>query len=77
MEGIIMKKAIIIFLVLSISLISATCLVEDKLKVPFQSYVPVDIGDDWEIATPDSVGINGEELKLFINMYMTVMIIGR
>jgi len=63
MEGVTLKKAIIIFVILSISLLSGTCLVEDKLKVPFQSYVPVDIGDGWEIATPDSVGINAEELK--------------
>ena len=41
----------------------ASCLKEDPLKIPFQSYSPASLDDGWEIAEPASVGIDGEALK--------------
>jgi len=49
---------IMIFLV-----ISASCLTEDSLKIPFQSYTPANLADGWEIADPTEVGIYGEALR--------------
>jgi CubicO group peptidase (beta-lactamase class C family) len=66
MENIIMwKKRTVVYATLivffSITLIS--CLKDDALKIPFQSYSPENLGDGWEIAEPAEVGIDGEALK--------------
>ena len=45
------------------SVLSITCLTDDPLKRPFQSFVPFDLGDGWVIASPDNVNIDGEALK--------------
>jgi CubicO group peptidase (beta-lactamase class C family) len=66
MENIIMRKLTkikyaIFTIVFPFILIS--CLKEDPIKIPFQSYIPVSLDDGWEIAEPASVGIDGEALK--------------
>jgi len=68
MEGVsmnkfIMNKLLAVFFILLTSLLSTTCLLDDPLKLPFQTYVPQNIGDGWEIATPASVGIDEEALR--------------
>jgi CubicO group peptidase (beta-lactamase class C family) len=66
MEGIIMRKFTIkkyAILAIILPFILASCLKEDPLKIPFQSYSPPDIGDGWEIAEPATVGIDEEALK--------------
>ena len=50
-------------LIAGFSLILTSCLKDDPFKIPFQSYVPSDMDDGWEIAEPASVGIDGEALK--------------
>jgi len=54
-------KQIILIALFSLTLTS--CLKEDSIKIPFQSYTPVNLGDGWEIAEPAQVGIDGEALK--------------
>jgi len=66
MEDIIMRKQRNIKLVLLItvfSLILASCLKDDTMKIPFQSYSPQSLGDGWEVAEPSKVGIDEEALK--------------
>jgi CubicO group peptidase (beta-lactamase class C family) len=45
------------------SFILASCLKDDPIKVPFQSYIPASLGDGWEIAEPATENIDGEALK--------------
>ena len=64
MEGVIMRNLTKIkCTILIFSFILASCLKDDTLKIPFQSYLPADLSDGWEIAEPASVGIDGEALK--------------
>jgi CubicO group peptidase (beta-lactamase class C family) len=58
-----MKNLIKGALTVILSFVLASCLKEEPLKIPFQSYTPTDIGDGWEIAEPASVGIDAEALK--------------
>jgi CubicO group peptidase (beta-lactamase class C family) len=66
MENIIMRKLTKLkyaILILTFTLILVSCLKDDPLKIPFQSYTPSALGDGWEIAEPASTGIDGEALK--------------
>jgi len=45
------------------SIIFISCLKDDPLKIPFQSFFPAQLGDGWEIAEPAEAGIDGEALK--------------
>lgn len=56
-------------LILVLSFLVLTCLTDDPLKIPFQSYSPADLGDGWKTAEPAEAGIDGEELK---NIYRYV-----
>ena len=56
----IIKHSILLTL---LSLILLSCLTDDPLKIPFQSYSPDNLNDGWEIAVPAEVGIDGEALK--------------
>ena len=40
-----------------------SCLKEDPIKVPFQTFAPVEMADGWKIATPTDVNIDEEALK--------------
>ncbi len=55
-----MKKLIA---VLVVSLLFYACLTDDPLKIPFQSYIPVNLSDGWNITSPYEEGIDGEALK--------------
>ena len=44
-------------------IIFVSCLKDDPLKVPFQSFSPAHLGDGWEIAEPAEMDIDGEALK--------------
>ena len=59
------KKRTVVYamLIAFFSIIFASCLKDDPLKVPFQSFSPAHLGDGWEIATPEEAGIDGEALK--------------
>jgi CubicO group peptidase (beta-lactamase class C family) len=66
MEDIIMKnlgkvKQVILITIFSFFLVS--CLKDDPMKIPFQSYSPYSLDDGWGIAEPADVGIDGEALK--------------
>ncbi len=54
-----MKKLLFIGV---LSLVFSSCLNDDALKVPFQSYAPAQLGDGWEIAEAQEVGVDGEAL---------------
>jgi len=59
-----LKKLTMFTLILLISFLSVTsCLTDAPLKMPFQSFVPPNLNDGWEISTPDEVNIDGEALK--------------
>jgi len=63
MENSIMKNLKILLVITVCSLVFNACLKEDPLKIPFQTYTPLEMSDGWEIAKPDDVGIDGEALK--------------
>jgi hypothetical protein len=66
MENVNMKK-IIVYIVMAAaifhSIIAVSCLTEDLLKVPFQTYDPPDLPDGWDISTPANENIDGDALK--------------
>ena len=66
MEDIIMNKMTKIkytVLTLTFSFILASCLKDEPMKIPFQSFSPHNLGDGWELAEPETVGIDHEALK--------------
>jgi len=58
-----MKNLKILLVIVSCSITFNACLKEDPLKMPFQTYTPLEMSDGWEIATPADVNIDGEALK--------------
>ncbi|MCL2290056.1 MAG: beta-lactamase family protein [Bacteroidetes bacterium] len=67
MEDIILKIKLFAVIIFCICLTS--CLKEDKLKLPFESYVPKQLNDGWELSTPAQEGINEAELKKIYKYY--------
>jgi hypothetical protein len=64
MEDDAMKKLKRIYsLLLITSSMFTSCMIEDAIKIPFQSYIPSDLADGWEIAKPADEKLNGEALK--------------
>ena len=66
MEESVMKNLKIsqhLFIIVVCLLAFNACLMEEPLKIPFQTYVPPDMADGWEIAVPADVNIDGEALK--------------
>ncbi|MCL2128991.1 MAG: beta-lactamase family protein [Treponema sp.] len=59
----IFKNSLLFTLILFFSFLSVTCLTDDPLKIPFQSYIPPNLGDGWEIATTKEAGIDSEALE--------------
>ena len=57
------KKSLLFIPILVLSFLSVTCLNDDLLKLPFQSYVPANLSDGWGLATPEEAGIDSEALK--------------
>jgi len=55
-----MKKLIIIFVTF---LVLSRCLTDDPLKMPFQTFIPPNLGDGWEIASPSDLNIDTEALQ--------------
>lgn len=55
-----MNKNIILILMM---MIFSSCMTENPIKNSFQSFEPEEIGDDWEIATPEEVGINRDTIN--------------
>ena len=64
-----MEKIILRILLFTIAIILTSCLKEDNLKVPFKTYVPVNINDGWELSTPSAEGIDEVELKKIYEYY--------
>ena len=58
-----MRKIKYMILIIIIPFVLASCLKEDPLKIPFQSYTPASLDDGWEIAEPAEVGIDGQALE--------------
>jgi CubicO group peptidase (beta-lactamase class C family) len=46
-----------------------SCLKEDNLKLPFKTYIPANLNDDWELSTPAQEGINEVELQNIYKFY--------
>jgi CubicO group peptidase (beta-lactamase class C family) len=66
MEDVIMKNTKIIaglFFALALSTMAVSCLLEDIIKVSFQTYVPPDIGDGWTISSPAAKNIDADKLE--------------
>ena len=57
------KKSFLLIVILLVYFIFIACLTDDPLKIPFKDYIPLNLTDGWNIATPDDVNINGEALK--------------
>ncbi|MDR1155484.1 MAG: beta-lactamase family protein [Bacteroidales bacterium] len=47
----------------------ASCLKEDSLKLPFTTYIPVNLNDGWELSTPAQEGVNEAELQKIYRFY--------
>ena len=58
-----LQNSSMFILIFLFSFLSITCLTDDPLKKPFQSFIPSDLSDGWAIATPNDVNIDGEVLK--------------
>jgi len=67
MENIILK--IKLFTVIAFCIILASCLKEDPLKLPFETYVPKKLNDGWELSTPLQEGIDEVELEKIYRYY--------
>jgi len=67
MENIILK--IKLFTVITFCVIATSCLKEDNLKLPFETFVPKNINDGWELSTPSQEDINEAELKEIYKYY--------
>jgi len=67
MENIILKIKLFVFILFCMTLTS--CLKEDVLKVPFETYVPKNINDGWELSTPSKEGIDEAELENIYRYY--------
>jgi CubicO group peptidase (beta-lactamase class C family) len=67
MENIILK--IKLFIIIIFSIILTSCLKENPLKLPFETYVPQEINDGWELSTPAQEGINEAELEKIYRYY--------
>ena len=66
MEDVIVRKSekvIYTILITVFTVIFASCLTDDPLKIPFQSFSPPNLADGWEIATPAEVSIDEEALN--------------
>ena len=50
-------------------IILTSCLTYDPLKMPFKTYTPPNLGDGWDISSPDAESIDGDVLK---NIYQYV-----
>ena len=58
-----MKNLKLLLFIALCSFAFSACLKDDPIKIPFQTYTPIDMSDGWEIAKPEDVNINGEALK--------------
>jgi len=58
-----MREIKYVILTVVFPFILASCLKDDPMKIPFESYSPYNLGDGWEISEPETVGIDGEALK--------------
>ena len=58
-----LQNSSLFVLIFLLSFLSITCLTDDPIKRPFQSFIPSDLSDGWVIATPNDVNIDGEALK--------------
>jgi CubicO group peptidase (beta-lactamase class C family) len=67
MENIILKIRLFAIIVFCIFLVS--CLKEDNLKLPFETYVPKQLNDGWELSTPSQEGIDEVELEKIYKYY--------
>ena len=56
-------KSFVFIIILLIPFSFTACLTDDPLKMPFKNYIPPNLTDGWNIATPDDVNIDGEALK--------------
>lgn len=52
-----------VLIILIFSCLSGSCLAETPLKIPFQSYTPLNLSDGWSIAYPADENIDTEALK--------------
>ena len=67
MENIILKiKIMVVFL---FAAVLTSCLKEDDLKIPFETYVPKEINDGWELSTPSKEGIDEAGLENIYRYY--------
>jgi len=57
------RRAVNAMLIVFFLIIFVSCLKDDLLKVPFQSFSPANLIDGWQIAEPADVGIDGVALK--------------
>ena len=58
-----MEKIVLRISLFAVVVILASCLREPNLKLPFTTFVPVNLNDGWEISTPSAEGIDEAELR--------------
>jgi CubicO group peptidase (beta-lactamase class C family) len=64
-----MKTIRIIMIILEAGILLSGCMKDDTLQLPYQGFIPEEIGDGWEIATPSSEGIDQSALE---KVYRTI-----
>lgn len=52
-----------LYVIILVTVVLGSCMSESPIKNSFQTYMPKNINDGWEIATPEDVGINSDSLN--------------
>jgi CubicO group peptidase (beta-lactamase class C family) len=66
MENVILKIKLIVFIS---CFFLTSCLKEDDLKLPFKTFIPVELNDGWELSTPSEEGIDEAALHEIYKYY--------
>lgn len=59
------KYVIFIFMIVFCN----SCMIENPIKNSFKSFEPLEIGDGWQIATPEEAGINRDSLNSIFSYF--------
>ncbi len=65
-----MKSVIYLFIIVFITGIVSSCIPDGKLKIDF-NMTPIDIGDGWDISTPQTEGFNHDDLTEAYNLFFS------
>jgi CubicO group peptidase (beta-lactamase class C family) len=64
-----MKPIKTIMIILAAGILLAGCMKDDNLQLPYQGFIPEEIGDGWKISTPSSEGFDQSAME---EVYRTI-----